>query len=642
MAAGVSYLGMKRAGDATSLMDSNLSKTLQEAVPKLVRFVQFAVAEERIGDHKGNEFEIIMTGDDPVLNIGVRTMFDPMDKLKTTEVKFATHSFTTQEFGMAIKFNVSDIAMAEFNLETYTREVLARDVAKLRDTLVSQEMTTTPYRYIPYDHQHGVRAGLNSYYCDAARTPYLNNAPAYAGQANYAAYFTPAGGNDPCPIGGQPMPTTKAYGKIIPAQQFAWGSALLQAADETGAMTPTPETLPRAYVCEPLFIGQQVRPTADPNQGSLPTVVPGPVVRRVAGGGPTYPTELAFLGNIDPTEPTATINKVTYGYPQLNLIHVRNMATYAISLGMLPYEKMRVGSTLHEGFVLIASSVQTMNLLNAINAETQIAPVVGMGGFSPANMRDMELPQIAGASFKVPGLGVNVLVVVDDYATNMTYACYNQAFPYSDPGNLGTKNPKFYWTQQTQNITGGVLNVLNARYRRVANNLGNDWLRAGCRMMRCFGATEMSLRVTSAGSPIKMPVTNLPPQGFGPCYFFGRKAVTELVNQPWSLRTQDPDDFKRLSGYGWVMRTGYKNNWTPKNSQLTNGMPFAATRANPAYPYNVAPVDVNWTNFPTTILPYYSRNKVIKFDFPTWIDPGMQTEEDWDHPWTTPDVIPIV
>ena len=641
MAAGVSYLGMK-TGTPTSLMDSNLSKTLQEAVPKLVRFVQFAVAEERIGEHKGNEFEIVMAGNDPVLNMTLRTLHDPMDTLKTTDVQFATHSFTTQEFGMSIKFNVSDIAMAEFNLETYTREVLARDVAKLRDTLVSQEMTTTPYRYIPINDNTGLRAGLNSYYCDSPRISYIDAYGGYQGNQTYLQYFTTAGVGTSCPIDGKPMPAVLAAGKIIPTQHFSWGSGLIPPALEGGAMTATPQDMARAYVCEPLFVGQRIRPTNVAQEQDNTSAVPGPVVRREAAvPAAAYPVELAFMGGIDPAHPTATINRAEYAYPRLNLAHVRNMTTYAIQLGMLPYEKLRVGSTLHEGFVLIASSTQAMELLSSINDRVSVdaagLPIQGLGGFTAASMKDMEIPQIAGASFKVPGLGVNVLVVVDDYAVNMTYACFNQEFPYS-VANIGHKNPKYFWTQQTQNITGGVLNVLNARYNYVPFQAGATW--SGMRMMRCFGATDMGLRVTVGGIPVKMPVTGLPSEGYGPCYFFGRKAVTELVNQPWSLRTQEPTDFKRLSGYGWVMRSGYKNNWTPKNSTLTYGMPFTLARNQPTYPYVPADGDEDWTNFPVSIRPYYARNKVIKFDFPTWVDPAMLTQGNWAAPWTTPNAVP--
>ena len=596
---GVSYLGMKEG--AMRLMDSNLSKTLHEAVPKLVKFAQFAVAEEHLGDHKGNEFEIVMAGNDPAVNIGVRTMQQSLDRLNTTNVEFASHSFTTREFGMAIKFNISDLQMAEFNLEGYTREVLSRDVAKVRDTFVAQEMTTTPYRYIPFNEIDGVCAGVDSYYCDQPRDSEGNAWVNMNDQDDWGEFFAVA---NPTPY------AVAALGKIIPTQHFGWGSELIQPANETEKQLIS-DSKKRAFVADPLFIGHVMDITAleDPPNAC----VPGPFVT------PDGVRQNCWLGGIDRSKPTAEIIAADYRIPKLNLAHVRNMVAYAVRLDILPYEKMRVGSTLHEGFVLIAPSVQIMNLIDSLNTTNQTSLLLGQGGFTPASAKDMnEIPQIAGASFKVPGLGVHVLAVVDDYATQNTFACYNQTFPIDDEEKCVENDPAYYWTTQYRHPIGAILNTKNVPIYEAAE-AATIAFEETSRLLRNMGATEMCKRINDLMVPMEMRITDYL-DGYGPCYLFGRKPVTELVNQAWTLRTQDPDDFKRLSGYGWVMRTGYKNNWTPKNSHTTFGMPFDISRLAIQWGDDGSSnYDPKWTTFQEDVLPYYARNKVIKFDFPTWL-----------------------
>ena len=620
---GVSYTGMKEGGPL-ALMDSNLSKTLHEAVPKLVKFAQFAVAEERLGDNKGNELELVMAGDDPVVNMGVRTLQKSMDRLKTTQVSFGAQRFSTREFGMAIKFNVSDIQMSQFNLDGYTRDVLARDVAKVRDTLTEQEMATTPYRYIPYNDAEGACADENSYFCDEARhhEPHADVPMGGKPEEGSWTYFFAKSKCSPLP--------EEAAGLIIPAQHYGWGSSLIQpfkdpaVGVETGTKfyTEIDTNTDRAYVASPLFIAQDMgltdlKPQEKPKHTGF---VPGPITN--ANGERTA----VDLTKIDPSlKPGTTLGPTGYRTPALTLAHVRNMVAFAIRLDILPYERMRVGQTLHEGFVLIAPSAQVINLIDSLNRNNYSGEVLnkGLGGFTPASLKDMEaIPSIAGAQFKLSGLGVPVLVVVDDYATLNLYACYNQAFK-KDRVYFNATDPAYSWTTQYRTPMGATLNCQNCTCAEMSGKIADVEVPAPvARRMRAFGATELTWRYRDNGEAVNFLLTDYPRAGFGPCYLFGREPVTELVNQAWSLRTQEKEDFNRLGGYGWVMRAGYKNNWTPNTSVTTFGMPFFKQRQKTDYAREGAVSTVTTRFFEKNVLPYYKRNKIIKFDFPTWVNPG--------------------
>lgn len=637
---GVSYAGMKNTGPM-ELLDSNLSKTLHEAVPKLVKFAQFAVAEERLGDNKGNEFEIVMSNDDPDVNMGVRTIQNAMDKLKTTQVSFGAHRFSTREFGMAIKFNVSDIQMSQFNLDGYTRDVLARDVAKVRDTLTEQEMATTPYRYIPYNDAEGACANENSYFCDQARPHEPNgNTTMKPDDDNSWSYFFGK-------AKGAPLPPA-AEGLIIPTQHYSWGSDLIQPSYDPNYpgvgkfKREIEETTKRAYVASPLFIASSMNlPKLDGKTNPAEEgFVPGPLVIE-SGSRSEVP-----LDKIDPSlsSEKGVLKPQEYRLPKLTLAHVRNMVAFAIRLDILPYEKMRVGQTLHEGFVLIAPSAQVINLIDSLNRFNLSTEVLGKGtgGFEPASLKDMgEIPSIAGAQFKLPGLGVPVLVVVDDYATLNLYACYNQMMEKTFAVYDKT-DPAFYWTTQHRTPMGAILDCRNCTYKEMVGKVTTENVDPKpARQMRAFGATELSWRVRDTGEAVNFHLRDYLRSGFGPCYLFGREPITELVNQAWSLRTQEKEDFNRLGGYGWVMRAGYKNNWTPHTTATTYGMPFFDVRTKTIYSTDAQSTDLT-RHFQKDVLPFYKRNKIIKFDFPTWVDPGVKYAYDKDQEMPPPISVTVI
>lgn len=606
---GVSYLGMKNS--PLALEDANLSKILRETVPKLVKFAQFAIAEEHLGDNRGNEFEIVMADQDPTVDMLLRTVKDGMDPLKTTDLKFAAHRFKSREFGLAIKFNISDVQMSQFNLESYTRDVLSRDVAKVRDSLCRQEMDLTPYQYIPYNDGAGACADLDSYYCDAVRDSPQDFDPVNA--PTLAAYFADAALRDLPPL------RLDAAGTIIPTQHYGWGSELIQFPGNDPELKD--RLTPRAYVTSPLFVGVSVQSA---HHGEAWIVVPGPLENRLGVRAPL------FLDRLDPALSVADVlDGETYRIPKLNIHHVRNMVGYALRLNMLPYERMRVGSTVHEGFVLIAPSIQVHNLIDSLSVYNQLqlkaGDVGGGGGWAPVSKRDLEdLPSIAGAMFKLPGLAVPVLVVVDDYATTRMYNSYNQTFPWHDD-NPQRIEPANYWLQEGRTIMGATLVVSEVPVPPVLND---DQLTETVQHLRAFAATEMCLREDPLGAvnAVHFYVQRRLPDGYGPCYLFGRDCITELVNQPWSLRKDIEQDFKRLSGYGWVMRTGYKNNWVPTvQNKTTPGMPFSPVRIRGAYNL-VTPLDGGTGIYPP-VKNYYKQNKIVKFNFPTWVAPHGMVDE---------------
>lgn len=526
---GISYSGWKNRADGLNIVDPNLSRILREAVQKRTVFAQFAVEKINIGTGKGNEEEIVMADDDPVVCMVNRHPQNEMAVLLETELNFAAHSYKSMEFGISIKYNVGDVSLSEFNLEAYVRDFLSRDVARVRDLLTQQEMDLSPYKYIPYNEREGAFVESNAYYkWDTQRW----NGPALAVIA-------------------------AAVGKVIPVQ-YAFYNGNFQNLP-LGAMA---QGTRRKFVANPLFIGYQ---------GAAGTMQVGPVWDPALQG--KSPVDLRTLD-----ASSGILNPAGYPLPRLNLIHVRNMVAHANRLGLLPYEKLRYGDSLREGYVLIAPSIQINNLIDSINWLGQNG---NLGGYEPATMEALNaIPKIAGASFMVPGLSTPVLAVVDDYSTQNSFNIYNI-------GNVGGARQE--WSTQRRSLWGATLDARNAG--------------GGVVNTASLAAVELEKREGAGAAGIAFAAQDYLPLGYGPAYLFGRDCVQELVNIPWQIRKMESVDFKRIEGYAWVMRTGYKNYWVPNTPQTTEGMPFAA----------------NGNLISDTVANYYNRNRIIKFDWPTWV-----------------------
>jgi len=554
---GISYGGWKERADGLRLYDAQLTKILREAVQKRSIISQFTVEKNKFGEGKGDESEIVLAADDPSVNMTDRCLQSEMDKLKTTSLSFAAHSYRSREYGLAIKYNKGDVSLAEFNLEGYVRDFLARDVARVRDLMAEHELNLTPYRYIPYNEREGAVLDAKSYF----RLPDI----------------TAHGGVIPDPNPGQLI--AASHGKIIPVQwPYYNGNYQLMAA---GDILPGRGSLAQPFIPNPLFIG--VLGTDGVND----ITAIGPRY-TVAGGKAPVP-----LNSLDPSLPPGTmLNPAVYPVPKLNLMHLRNMVAMANRLGLLPYDELNHQGSLKQGYVLIAPSIQINNLIDSIN---WLAQNGNMGGIAPSSVEELKnIPSISGASFMVPGLATPVLAVVDDYSLLNMHDIYN--LTWDGVNAPGTNRNRLSWATQVRTLWSAVLNVHNVG---VANADINS-----------FAATDMIDREAAHDNGTVFTAHHYAPEGYGPAYLLGRNCVEELVNIPWAIKKMEDEDLGRLTGFGYHMWNAMKNYFVPQNNQVTKGMPFAAA----GHAVNVQ------SQIAASVLQYYNRNKVIKMDTFSWIE----------------------
>ena len=538
------------------LIDPVLSPVLLEAVQPLCNFVQWCSQKKSLGFGQGNEFEMAMAGDDPRLIFDKRTPPTTMTHLQEEQLEFKAHSLRTFEMGLSMKWNKEDVKLSIFSLIQHIRDVLARDTARIQDRYVAMECSFTPWRYIPYSDTNGARVGPRGY------------------------VFPPV---DPGSGGFINNDSGACIGKIVPVGYAMYGGQSFNGGQSDVWEKSSVALTEFTWAADPLVF-LRMMPSSD-------RYLPGPRAWEDASYPQGIRKDKLDLRVVDPAADVLDPN--VYKAPELNFHHLVNMISFAKSIGVFPYEK----DLPKKSYVLIASSTQILNLVNSFWAKG----ITNSNSLAPKSWDDLKgYPKINGAQFLIPGLGVDIICISDDYATLHGFDYLRTAtgvtVPFTTP---------IWWGEDASSYMGQVIDV---------TNLGTSTSPTGD--SRTLGAVLPKFRATGTAMEdhgygiVKQHL----PAGFSSCYLLGKEVVQELVNAEETIVSASPEDYDRLEGLAWKMRKGFKAITRPSGAGgVVKGMPFdsATFGAVVASKPVASSLSKSW-------LPYYRRFPCIKFDWPTW------------------------
>lgn len=575
-----------------------LSKQLQDYVYSMCRFRQICTIADKIGTGKGIAHRWFFPGTEPAVRLYER-MPARNETLKELTYSIMKNQGVSRELGVSMKYNIHDIDMAQLPIKQYLREILARDCARMVDYMVKAQLDLTPFKYLPYDENHGVQTTPNSFI-------YRPQGEAYAladeGKIPLSERIVYAGWGD----------TSSAYIRKYPAGTFAGGAAPYNSANSV-CLVPNPVT----------FVARAGGLAGYANK-NIPCF--GPFIGSVLGEREVYPINMS---QCDPSQTRLTWN-VDYK-PTLNYKHVFNMIMQAQQNKI--YGFSRYGGD----YVLVCSPAQAASLYSSLLLDREGA-VAGDGMTLRALLKPQNLPDVQGVLIgedkKLP-FGLPVRVVIDNEGVFLEENWLEEgaivdAVPNQVDTMVDTLSKSLFGAQidcqdayvddniiwpaggqagtETSRVKGsaGFISHVTAGVIGPTTRGGRNWVATGG-----GGYSQLHYGIGRRDQAAPVPCVNRRFPELGPCYLIGSGAqdpVQEILSRPEEVVTMSAQDFNRFSGLAWKMHA----NWYPTNVIGTmgwvDGLPAANQGGDPFF-------DVRGKEIKTALW----GMRCIKFDYPVFL-----------------------